>query len=208
MAKLRDELLSKPSLYSEQDLLQPASEGDERSFALIYKRYYPQLRPFILKYADSALEAEEIIQETFIRVWLSREKLTEIENLHAWIFKIASNEYLSALRKKLKDRERMGALIRNNRPGGAEASPFDLVNIEEIRQAVKEAVASLPAQRRRIYQMSRDEGLKIAEIAERLSISPQTVKNALTACLRYIREYLSAAGHPFLLLCCFFQGYL
>ncbi|HRE50537.1 MAG TPA: RNA polymerase sigma-70 factor [Flavitalea sp.] len=193
------------SAYNEQNLFQLASEGDERSFGLIYKQYYPQLRPFIRKYADSALEAEEIIQDVFVRVWLNREKLPEIENLHAWIFKIASNEFLSALRKKLHDKEKMGALIRNKRSGGIEASPFDLVHIGEIKRIVKEAVESLPAQRRRIFQLSRDEGLKIAEIAERLSISPRTVKNTLTICLKHIREYLSASGHPFLLIFCLFQ---
>jgi len=56
-------------------------------------------------------------------------------------------------------------------------------------------VGRLPEQRRRIYQMSRDEGMKIVEIAERLAISPNTVKNTLVVSLRFIRQYLADRGH-------------
>jgi RNA polymerase sigma-70 factor (ECF subfamily) len=67
--------------------------------------------------------------------------------------------------------------------------------LKEVHQLVIQAVGRLPAQRRRIYQMSRDEGMKIAEIAEQLGISPNTVKNTLVMSLGFIRKYLAERGH-------------
>ena len=69
------------------------------------------------------------------------------------------------------------------------------MDLKEVHQLIIEAVGQLPAQRRRIYQMSRDEGMKIPEIAERLGISPNTVKNTLVMSLGFIRKYLAERGH-------------
>jgi RNA polymerase sigma-70 factor (ECF subfamily) len=69
------------------------------------------------------------------------------------------------------------------------------MDLKEVRRLIIEAVGRLPAQRRRIYQMSRDEEMKIPEIAERLGISPNTVKNTLVVSLGFIRHYLAERGH-------------
>ena len=187
------------SLNIEQGVLQQIAEGDEASFRQLYAHYYPQLRPFIWKYTGSALQTEDILQETFIRIWLNRDKLPEIENLRAWIFKVASREYLTMLRKKLLYEEKLAAMNVGQEGEYAPLTPDDQAHLAEIRRVIGEAVARLPEQRRRIYRMSRDEGIRIQEIADTLSITPRTVKNVLTISLKEIREHLAASGYTFMI---------
>lgn len=188
--------MTSTALHNEKVLLKQIAEGDEASFGELYRYYYPRLLPFICKNTGSDAQAEEIIQETFIRIWLNREKLPEIEHFAAWLFKVASREFLSALRKRLSYEEKIGALQAEATP----VSPLEQLHVREIRELVKAAVQQLPDQRRRIYQLSREEGLKVNEIAERLSLSPQTVKNVLTTSLKQIRDHLAASGHRYVLI--------
>lgn len=184
--------------------MQGISDGDERAFATLFNHYYCLVRPFVWKFTQSPRDTEEILQETFIKIWLHRYKITEIENLRAWIFKIASRECLYTLRKNLHYRQKMSALQMGIPAEALEETPADLVQTAEISRIVQKAVDQMPVQRKRIYQMSRDEGMKPGEIAEALSLSVSTVKNVLSTSLKYIRDRLAAAGHIFLLFCYLF----
>ena len=74
-------------------------------------------------------------------------------------------------------------------------TPFDHLQVDEIFRIVHEAVQNMPPQRKRIFEMSRNEGLKPAAIAARLSLSVSTVKNVLSASLKEIRGCLRSSGH-------------
>lgn len=197
--------MNNSNLHNERELLLKVSESDENAFGELYRFYYAELKLIVWKYADSGIEAEEILQETFLKVWLNRDRLPDIDNFRAWIFKVASREYLNALRKKLHYDKRLTAWSAMPGKSGPE-SPYELAHLEEIRECITAAISKLAPQRRTIYEMSRNQGLKIDEIAEKLSISPQTVKNVLLTVTRFIREYLIAEGHgPFLLIFYFLQ---
>ncbi len=189
------------TLPDHRELLQRISEGDERAYALFFDHFYTLLRPYVLKFTKSVPDAEEVLQDIFVRVWLYRDKIQEIEHINAWIYKVASRECLSFLRKNLSDRKNLTGLSDSHEfPEPTGATPLDKVQLEEISRAITAAVNQMPAQRKRIYRMSRDEGLKPSEIAEQLSLSVSTVKNVLTLCLKEIRFYLVRAGFDFLLI--------
>src|SRR5690606_7583121 len=106
-----------------------------------------------------------------------------------WLIKVAYREYLMAVRKKLNYGDKLAELSEQTLEGEP-VTPFHAVNYNELKRAAQAAVQSLSPQRRAIYEMSRDEGLKIDEIAKRLSISPNTVKSVLQTVLKLIREKL------------------
>lgn len=198
--------MSESSGYSEKELLLRTAEGDEHAFKLLHRLYYEELKPLVWRYIDTGIDPKEILQETFLKVWLNREKLPEVDNFRAWIFKIASREYLLALRRKLNYGKRLDAYsVRgaDTRP----ATPIELTHLEEIRRFIARVVSQLPPQRRKIYEMSRHQGLKIDEIALQLSLSQQTVKNVLHTVLKTIREQLTSAGYgPFIFILAGFLG--
>ncbi len=148
----------------------------------------------VWKYADADIDPKEILQETFLKVWLNREQLPEIDNFRAWIFKIASREYLLALRRKLNYNRRLDAYAASA-PDLTPSTPLEVTHLEEITRCIARIVSQLSPQRRLIYDMSRRQGLKIDEIAEQLSLSQQTVKNVLQTVLKSIREQLTSSGY-------------
>ena len=85
----------------------------------------------------------------------------------------------------------------------------DLLSFRELKQAVGEAIRKLPPQQKKVYLLSREQGLKNREIAEVLNLSEQSVKNTLVRALKLIREEVERAGHVIfsvlLLISCYFQ---
>lgn len=173
-------------------LLKQMAEGDEQAFAVLFYRYLPILQPFAIKFTKSADAAEEIVQDTFLRVWLNRDKIESVENVKAWLYRYASNECLNYLRKTL-NRAKAIDILEFHHPKQSNVTA-ETINLNDINALVTEAVNKLPQQRKRIYQMSRNEGMNISEIAEALDLSPNTVKNALVISLKTIREYLNKHG--------------
>lgn len=177
-----------------QILFRLTGEGDEKAFADLFNLFLPKLYPFILKLTRSGSVAEEIIQETFIKVWLNRDKLAEMENPGGWVFTVASNKCYDYLRTRaLKDNLFVSA---TDEPAGSNFT-HEWLDLKELKRLIELAVNDLPEQRKKIYLMSRDQGKTIPEIADALQLSPHTVKNALVISLKFIREYLTRNGITF-----------
>lgn len=184
-----------PFLYDEKALLQQIAQGDEAAFSTLFYAYLGNLQPFIMKLTRSAEDTEEVIQETFIRLWMSRDKLVDVQTPHAWIYTIAANECYKYLKKRSSREHGLTDLTRADTGSAGDQSVLHALQLKEMNRLIREAVNQLPQRRRRIYQMSRDEGMKIPEIAAMLRISPNTVKNTLVSSLGFIRKYLVAKGH-------------
>jgi RNA polymerase sigma-70 factor (ECF subfamily) len=169
-------------------LFRLTAEGDEKAFTDLFNLFLPKLYPFILKLTRSESVVEEIIQETFIKVWLNRDKLAEIENPGGWVFTVAANKCYDHLRARaLKDNLFVSAA---DEPAGSN-STHEWLDLKELKRLIELAVNDLPEQRKKIYLMSRDQGKTIPEIADALQLSPHTVKNTLVISLKFIREYLT-----------------
>ena len=184
-----------PFLQDEKNLLQQIAQGDEKAFATLFYAYLTHLQPYIMKLTRSAEDTEEVIQETFMRLWMSRDKLEEVRALHAWIYTIAANECYKYLKKKSNRQHGISDLEKADARSAEHPSALHGIHLKEINRLVTEAVGQLPLRRRRIYQMSRDEDMKIPEIAAALRLSPNTVKNTLVKALGFIRKYLASKGH-------------
>ena len=174
-------------------LLLSASEGNERAFASLFYEYSPALMSFAKKFTYNSDEAEEILQNVFLRVWLHRDKLPEIDNIKSWLYKFVANESLSYIRKKAV---RTKTDLQFQTRASVSYNDIELtVNVNELKDIGAQAVNSMPEQRRKIFNLSRTEGLTILEISEQLNISQSTVKNTLVTALKFIRDYLKAYGY-------------
>lgn len=186
-------------------LLTQIAAGSEAAFAVLFKQVVPVLQPSVYKIVDSEEGMQEVIQETFIRIWLHRDQLPELEKPLHWIFRVAANESYTWLRKQAIRRKHTDGYAEELTADSAQAIAPELLTLKETSLLVEQAVDRLPAQRKLIYQMSRQEGLKPAEIAEKLNLSPGYVRNALVVALQSIREYLEAAGKVLPLVYLFFK---
>jgi RNA polymerase sigma-70 factor (ECF subfamily) len=195
--------VSEKTSYNEKELFKLIAAGDEPAFETLFLTYVPRLQPVILSIVHSDIVAKDIIQEVFLRLWLHRHKLTDIEEPRNWIFKIAYNCSYQYLRRQLIARKanetihrKLGAAIHNDTE--------ESLAFAETVQTIQEAIRELPEQSRKIYMLSREQGLKINEIAASLDIAPQTVKNSLHRSGQRIKDYLTQKGIiiPLVLLTC------
>ncbi|WP_209857889.1 sigma-70 family RNA polymerase sigma factor [Chitinophaga sp. OAE865] len=184
-------------LYNDKELFRLISEGDETAFRMLFRRYVPQLRPLIMHLTKTTAVTDDIIQETFLRLWISRDKLPEIDVPRSWLLRIAFHLSFSWLRKQVVHHKAIDAITSDYTPEGPVTTTEETMVYNAMMKQVSAAVAQLPPQAKRIYLLSREKGLKIPEIASELSVSPSTVKNSLVRSLHFIRKQLELSGHLF-----------
>jgi RNA polymerase sigma-70 factor (ECF subfamily) len=175
----------------------------EDPFKRLFDKYKNRLYGYVLAIAHSPYAAEEITQEIFIKLWLCRDLLHEVENLDGYIFTIARNRTLNYLRKAANDSRLLRELQALTMPSRNDVEERAMVM--EYDRLTRDAVSLLSPQRRLVFQLSRDGGLKHEEIAEQLHLSQHTVKNHMVEALRFIRRYLGQHGSLLVLLFFFFH---
>ena len=89
------------NLFAEKILLQRIAEGDEIAFGQLYRLYVPRLASFLQGLTHSSEITNDLVQETFLQVWLHRDKLPAVEQPKAWIFRIAANITYNFLKRKV-----------------------------------------------------------------------------------------------------------
>ena len=163
----------------------PVADADSlespQKFEGFFLDYYPRVKGFINGLLQDAEEAEDLSQDIFMSLWQNRGNLKQIDNLDAYLFRIARNAVFRYIERSL--------LFKNYQSRQLSDDNSDLYEIEsELIIAI--AVERMPSQRRKIYQMSREQGLSNENIARELNISKRTVENHLTQALADIRKIL------------------
>ena len=188
-------------MNDELELFRKIAGGDELAFEQVFHRYTPKLLSFIKKITRNDSLSAELIQETFMRLWMKREQLKDIENPSAWIYRIASNLSLNYLQKQSNRKQ----LLYKMAPVENAASPEDLIDVKELNQIIKEAIDHLPERRQEVYRLSREAGLSHQQIADKLNISVNTVKNKIVTYLKFIQQSINKQkGRTICLLFIFF----
>jgi RNA polymerase sigma-70 factor (ECF subfamily) len=168
------------------------SPHNDDAFKRLFDSYKNRLYGYVLAIAHSPYAAEEITQEIFIKLWLCRDILHQVDNLDGYIFTIARNKTLNYLRKAAYDQRLLRELQAFALPENNNVEERALAN--EYDRLIGDALTLLSPQRRLVYQLSRDKGLNHEEIARHLQLSRNTVKNHMVEALRFIRQYLGRHG--------------
>lgn len=132
-------------------------------------------------------EAEDIVQELFVNYWNNREKIKITVSLKSYLYQATKNSYLNLLRHK-KVRERYADRITTQK---IRHNSYSALEAEELTRIVKETLNNLPNRCKKVFMMSRMDGLKYKEISEQLSISIKTVEADMGKALREIRNNLA-----------------
>lgn len=177
----------------EKELFSRVAQGDEEAFNTLFHAYVPRLHTLVMKVTRSEGVAKDIIQEVFLYLWIDRESLATVDVPQNWIFKIAYNRSYSWLARQFSRNRKYNEFRQQNATEGEE-SLEQTVALNETARLIHEATSLLPDQARRIFQLSRETGLKAAEVADKLEISVQTVRNSLVRSVKFIKEYLAQNG--------------
>ena len=176
-----------PALHNEKELLQLISEGDESAFATVFDYYRNKIYGVALKLTQSTSVAEEIVEDVFLKIWIRRAALNEIENFGAYLFTVARNETYKIL-KQIAKNYKIVLLSENNESLVHNNAEDYLVN-KELTTLLQKAIDRLPRQQKQVYKLMREEDLKRGEVAELLHLQPETVKFHLAQAMKNIRTY-------------------
>jgi RNA polymerase sigma-70 factor (ECF subfamily) len=177
------------SSYSDKDLLAQVAVGDEVAFRFLFDRYRDRLFVYVYRFIKSEQVAEELVMDVFMKIWLGKELVLQIDNFNAFLYSIARNKCIDFFRSAARDnafKELLWAELQT-RPG--ELADGNLL-LREYEDKLRKAISLLPSKRKKIYLLSREQDYSHHEIARQLNISRATVNNHIVEAQVFIRKYL------------------
>lgn len=172
------------------ELIKRLKGGDVAAFDAIYNKYCRKLHGFVWMYLKQEEDAEEIVQEVFIRIWESKAKIDLSAPFESFLFTIAYNATMSLLRKRIREAKSRAYLKSLQQGPGEQVS--DEIHFRELDRQVQTLLQKLTPRQKEIYLLSREEGLSHKEIAQKLGISESTVNNHLVAVIKYLKLHINS----------------
>lgn len=175
---------SKP--YNETELFARLANGDENAFSIVFNRYYDWFYGRAFKLSASHYFSEELVQETFVQLWNQRQYLAAAKDPDAYLFKMFYRELHARLRREALEKRRRNAVL--DMPMDEDVTQDDMKSLERNIAVFKAALREMPPQQLAVFRLIKEEGMSRQEVAERLGISPNTVRNHLAEAMRRLRE--------------------
>ena len=169
------------------DLIHQVAAGEHLAFEQFFFHYKSYVYSIALKFTHDEILAEEIVQDVFVRVWKYREKLSEVQDIDAWMRTVTRNRSLTELKRLAKDAQGKKEYF-NWQPTEWQSANS---NGESTDQLLQKAISRLTPQQQKVFELSFLEGMKREQIAELLDISPATVGVHLKLAARSVRAFLT-----------------
>lgn len=173
------------SSLPDSELLRLLQQDNESAFTEIYNRYAKNIAEFAGFKLYSLEDARDVIHDVFIKLWEDRKTLTVTGNLQTFLFSIVRYKVIDRIRRNATHEKYKGVI--QSLANWHDASAEQQLAIKDIQKKIKDTLDQLPPKIREVYLLSREYHLTVREIAERLNISEQTVKNQLTSALKQLR---------------------
>lgn len=167
-------------------MIEAIQQSDERAFEQFYKLYKDKLYFWLLGKTHSDYLSEEILQQTFVKIWINRHTLPLDITPGVLIFRTARSLMIDLLRKQAHERNRVNSLTVSD----SDDSLLQQQRYAETAGEIEKVIARLPQTGQKVYKLSREEGLTYMEIARELSISPKTVEYHISKALGLLRKAL------------------
>lgn len=179
--------MSSHSTYEEKELLRRVSSGDAAAFERLMNDFYLPCFQTALQVLRDRTQAKDIVQEAFLKVWLRRDRLPDIDNFGGWLRTITTHliyDHISRSQRETGHLSRWAEAL--SLPAGKEAPGREEIAFEAL---IEEALAHLPPKQRETFILIKKEGRKREEAARIQGVSPETIKTNLERAMRSIRAY-------------------
>jgi len=157
---------------------------DKKAFEQLFRKYFPALMGFAGKFLSNEDDAREVVHSVFIRLWEKKEQIDSTTSLKSYLFTSVHNRSLNMIR----DRKKFSETEIPDMAGDVDVS--SQIEAMELEEKIREAIDTLPEKCREIFELSRFEGMKYADIADKLNISVKTVENQMSKALKVLRKKL------------------
>jgi RNA polymerase sigma-70 factor (family 1) len=194
--------LKKEDFQTETELIASLKRGSVTAFECLFEIYSQKLYRFSYSYLKSETEAEDIVQEVFLKIWQNRSSLKTDTSFQSYLFTIAFHAIQKSFNKKAKQQQFRLDLFEML---AAENTILEeQLNFETILSKLNQLIEQLPTRRKEIFLKRKKEGKSIQLIASEMGISEKTVENQITEAMHSLRKSFGEdkiAGKLFFLLC-------
>lgn len=170
-------------------LLVALKDNSKSAFDALYKLYWKILYDYALKISGTTEDAEELVQEVFISLWINRSKIEITESLNNYLIVSLKYKFLDKIRKE-KRFEEFAETISKQAVELFDKNAEEELIFEEGRNYILKKVNILPDKCKEIFLLKKVENYTVAEISDKLLITPQTVKNQLTKANKMMQPYM------------------
>lgn len=170
-------------------LIERMKAGDRESFNQVFRRYYSPLVRFCVRFVADTDIAAEIVQDLFVKLWSNREKLSFNTSFESYMLTSVRNSAITYINK---ERSHAEANLRVFSDESDNNDPSETLQSNNLEESYRQILKTMPEKRREVFLASRFDGLKYAEIAEKLGISQKTVEAQMSAAIKQLREGLKA----------------
>lgn len=177
------------SALNDDSLVLALKGGSEQAFSTMFNIHHKRLYYFSFRILKSKALAEDIVQETFIRLWNAKERLDETNNFESYLYRIAKNLIIDYLRKITNEKLYLSEAA--HRQDVSRSTTDEIINYNELEQLTNELVDLMPGQQKIVYKLSRENGLSRNEISKKLGISGNTVKVHIYNSLKFLKEKMA-----------------
>lgn len=177
------------SLHNEQELLRKISKGDHHAFRIVYEKYRKKVYSVALQILKSNDLAEEVMQETMLKLWQVAGTLADDTVLDAYLRTITRNRSFNILRRQILEAKVAVEMGRDWTELHDETE--EKILLDDTRKVLEAAIEQLPPQQKLVYQLCQQQGLKYEEAALQLNLSTLTVQSYMKLALRFVRKYVS-----------------
>lgn len=172
-------------------LVKGLKQGSYEDFDALYTLYADMLYNFILNLTKSPIETQDILQDTFMRIWQTRERINIELSFKTYLYTIARNLIIDSLRKQIDNVTFEEYICSEAFQQYSENNIERNISFDEFKEKLAKAKEKLTLRQKEIFELSREKGYSIQSIAETLQLSEKTVKNQLTLALKVIRSEVS-----------------
>ncbi len=177
------------SEFEDKDLMLLVAEGDREAFTCLYHRYFYYLFTLAMRYIKDESEAEDVLQQVFIKLWQMRDSGAIKDNVRGYLFAMTRNSIINYVRDKNRLLQRNYRL--SQEISEEEQDIWVMADKQDLISEMKKAIDGLPPQQKRVANL-RCEGLSNQEIASRLHLSLNTVNSHYTKGLKALKTALGA----------------
>lgn len=175
---------------SEKELIVGLNNGSARCFTELYNKWIDPLYDFVFQLVKSEKLTDDIVQETFISVWNYRETLQIRTSFKAYLFRIAYHLIVKEIKRQIQNPLMEEYINYTNEPSVSEKTVTQCIDFDQFVKDYENAKKDLTPRQLQIFILNKEQECSIKEIAEKLSISEQSVKNQLLAASKIMRSDL------------------
>jgi RNA polymerase sigma-70 factor (ECF subfamily) len=178
--------LKTTNLQTEQKLIALLQKGSMAAFEGLFEQYSQKLYRFSFSYLKSESEAEDVVQEVFLKIWENRSSLKTETSFQSYLFTIAFNSIRKSFNKKARQNQFHADLLDFLSVDNLSLETHP--DYEALLSKLELLIDQMPERRKEIFLKRKKEGMSVRNIAETMNISPKTVENQITEAMNYLKK--------------------